>query len=42
MAWGDKATLGAEILRHQDETRRRTGELEEELWIAVRAVELRP
>ena len=38
---GDRATLAAEILHQQDETRRRMGEPEEELRIAVGAVELR-
>ena len=41
MAGGDKATLAAEILRQQDETRRRMGEPKEELRTAVGTVELR-
>ena len=38
---GDKATPAAEILRQQDQTRRRMGEPEEELRTALGAVELR-
>ena len=41
MAGGHKVTVEAEILRSQDETRRRMGEPEEEPRTAVRAVEMR-